>query len=209
MSSRGSEASFWNGIAGKYARSPVKDQASYSRTLDATLALTGPDSLVYEMGCGTGSTALHLARHVARVVATDVSDEMIRIARGKAVGVDNVEFRVESAEDVGLAGAFDLAVCFNTLHLIADRQAAIQKIHKALKTGGHFVSKTPCLGSISLILAPIIGVMAALGQAPRVYFFSQDELIRSIEAAGFEIVSVEGHDAKRPQARPFIVARKC
>lgn len=208
MSTSDTNASFWNRIAAKYADSPVKDQASYDRSLAATLALTTSDSLVYEVGCGTGSTALHIAKNVARVIATDISEEMIQIARCKAAGTGNVEFLVESAGTMGPSAIFDLAVCFNALHLIPDRQGAIRKIHKALKKGGYFASKTPCLWGAQLALAPVIGLMNALGRAPRVFFFSQDELIGSIKAAGFEIVSIEGHDTKRPHARPFIIARK-
>lgn len=208
MNGKNADAAFWNRIAGKYARNPVKDQASYDQTLAATLALTTPDSIVYEVGCGTGSTALHIANKAARVVATDIAEEMIGIARSRAADMNNVEFRIAPADAEGAAEAFDLAICFNTLHLVPDRQRALEKIHHVLKQGGYFVSKTPCLWGVQLVLAPLIGLMAALGKAPRVFFFDRHTLIGSIEAAGFEIVSVAAHDAKRPQARPFIVARK-
>lgn len=64
----------------------------------ARLAVTfeGRQSLL-ELGCGTGEDAIRLARLGHRVLATDASEEMIRVARLKAfaAGVaDRVEFQV-------------------------------------------------------------------------------------------------------------------
>ena len=66
----------------------------YTRTLDRTrYYLRGADT-VLEFGCGTGTTALKLAPHVYRMVAADLSGEMIAIAREKtaAKACGNVEF---------------------------------------------------------------------------------------------------------------------
>ena len=56
---------------------------------------------ILELGCGTGEDAVHLARSGHDVVATDASEEMIRIARLKAAAAgcaDRIEFHVMPIE---------------------------------------------------------------------------------------------------------------
>jgi SAM-dependent methyltransferase len=66
------------------------------------VALAGCDT-VLELGCGTGEDAVHLARAGHRVVATDASGEMIRVARAKARAAgcaDRIEFHVLAMESL-------------------------------------------------------------------------------------------------------------
>src|SRR5438552_1940523 len=42
-----------------------------------------PGDFVLEIGCGTGDEALALARRGVRMLATDASDEMIKVVRRK------------------------------------------------------------------------------------------------------------------------------
>ena len=96
------EARFWDRAARKYAAAPISDTAGYERTLTCTREYLKPGDHALEFGCGTGTTALKLAPSVARYVATDISPEMIAIAREKAgkEGVDNAE---RHAFDAGVA----------------------------------------------------------------------------------------------------------
>ena len=91
------DARFWDRIARKYAADPIADMAGYERTLERTRHFLQSDHIVFELGCGTGTTALKLAPAVGRILATDVSSEMISIAREKAAGEGhlNVAFEVQ------------------------------------------------------------------------------------------------------------------
>ena len=75
---------FWNLFARRYARSPVSDEAAYQTKLAKTQEYFSPEMTVLEFGCGTGSTAIVHAPHVARLDAIDFSENMIAIARDKA-----------------------------------------------------------------------------------------------------------------------------
>jgi len=79
-----SDGKFWNSIAEKYAKSPVSDQASYEKKLAVTRDYMTPDMEVLEIGCGTGTTAIHHAPAVKHIRATDITPAMLDIARGKA-----------------------------------------------------------------------------------------------------------------------------
>jgi len=58
-------------------------------------AFTGAD--VFEVACGTGYWTEILARSAASVVAMDINEEVLAIARTKAVAPPKVEFRREDA----------------------------------------------------------------------------------------------------------------
>jgi SAM-dependent methyltransferase len=52
----------------------------------------GSGAVVVEIGCGVGRLTRALATRVARVIALDVSEEMLRLARENNPGLDNVEW---------------------------------------------------------------------------------------------------------------------
>ena len=203
---------FWDRIARKYANDPIADVAGYERTLDETRRYLKPSDAAFEFGCGTGTTALKLAPSVGHLIATDISSEMIAIAREKAAteGVANVSFEVATpdASSKFPDAAFDVVFGFNVLHLVAARDAALRGVHRVLKPGGLFVSKTPCLSEMNPAIRLAVPLMQAFGKAPYVAFFSAQQLERAIVDAGFEIIERARHGTKGKDTRPFIVARK-
>lgn len=201
---------FWDRVARKYARDAIKDMAGYTRTLESTRQRLRETDIVLEIGCGTGTTALSLAPTVGRLVGTDVSGEMITIAREKAgaQGCRKAEFLVSPADRaIKPDGSFDAVLAFNVLHLVANRPAALRQAARSLKAGGLFISKTPCLSEMSALLRVAVPVARLVGKAPYVSFFSALELETEITSAGFEIIERARHGAGRNDPRIFIVAR--
>lgn len=202
-------AAFWDRAAAKYAKRPIRDLAAYHRTLERTRAHLRPGDRALELGCGTGSTALLLAEHVADLTATDVSANMIQTARAKLQDRDvrNLRFVQAGVADVGAPGArYDVVLAFNLLHLIEDLPAALAGVAAAIEPGGLLISKTPCLAGAAWYLRPVIAAMRLAGRAPRVAFLSPAGLEQAIAAAGFAILERGDHSVS-PPAR-FVVARK-
>ena len=205
------DARFWDRIARKYATDPIKDMIGYDRTLERTRALMAPTDRVFELGCGTGTTALKLAPSATHVTATDVSTEMITIAREKAAaqGARNIDFLTASHRHLPFAdGTFDTALAFNVFHLLDGRALAFAEMHRILKPRGLFISKTPCLMEMSWLIRLAIPVARLVGKAPFVEAFSAGTLERDIVAAGFTIEERARHGSTRKDPRLFIVARK-
>lgn len=203
------DASFWDKIAARYARSPVRNEAAYAETLARTRAYLKPSDRVLEIGCGTGTTALKLADSVESLVATDVSREMIAIATAKlADGVaDNVVFRQAGACTGDFEGGpFDVVLAFNLLHLLDDTAGAVGRVREHLKPDGLFISKSVCLSEANPLFRPLIRIMRFFGKAPFVRFLKISDLERLIESEGFEIIETGNYPAKPPNR--FIVARK-
>jgi len=205
------KARFWDRLARKYAADPIADMAGYEATLARTQGLLSPTHRVLEIGCGTGSTALRLAPSTGHLVATDVSAEMITIAREKlaAAPQPNLEFQVADA-DAPVAGraAYDVVLAFNVLHLVADLDAALASAVGALAPGGLFISKTPCIGDMNPLIRLALPVMRLVGKAPHVLVFRAPALQAALKRHGLDIVAVEHHGTKGKDIRSFIVARK-
>jgi len=200
---------FWDGAAKKYAKSPIKNMPAYTRTMDRCKFHLSPSDTVLEIGCGTGSTALLLAGSVGQITASDISANMIEIARSKAKdqGAQNVTFVKTGVLDAGFEdGSFDAVLAFSLLHLLEDAPGAIAKAGALLKPGGLFISKTVCMKGQGWIWQLVLPVMQIIGLAPYVNFLTKDELEGMFTSAGFEIIETEDYPATPPSR--FIVARK-
>lgn len=207
------DARFWDKAARKYAKSPIADMAGFDRTLARTRELLPPGARVLELGCGTGTTALRLADAAGSYLATDISSEMIEIAKEKsadAVGDGpRPEFRQATARDLAAEGSrYDAVLGFNYLHLVSDVPQALGDIRSMLTPGGLFISKTPCLGDMNPLIGLAIPVMRLFGKAPSsVASMTAASLADAIRAAGFEILAEERHGSDKKDTRPFIAAR--
>lgn len=200
---------FWDRAAEKYAKSPIKNMEAYNRTMERTRFHLSKGDSVLEAGCGTGSTALLLADSVKRIMASDISANMIDIAKGKAKAqqVENVSFVKATLFDDSLAeGSFDAILTFNFLHLLEDAPGAVRRIRALLKPEGLFISKTVCLAEQSRLWRVVIYVMQKLGFAPYVRFLRIHELEELIVKEGFRIV--ETGDYPVSPAGRFVVVRK-
>ena len=201
-------ASFWNRAAKRYSQKPVADEAAYQKKLQATREYFRPDMEVLEIGCGTGSTAMVHAPFVKHIRATDISANMIEIAKAKAASqeIDNITFEVASMDDLTVADqSLDAVLALSVIHLLEDRDEAIASIHRMLKKDGVFVSSTVCLGDSMKFLKFLAPVGRFLGLMPLLRVFTVQELRNSLTTAGFEI-DYEWQHADGKVA--FIVAKK-
>jgi 2-polyprenyl-3-methyl-5-hydroxy-6-metoxy-1,4-benzoquinol methylase len=206
------KARFWNRIARKYANDPIADLAGYERTLQRVQALLSSEHEVLEIGCGTGTTALRLAPATRRLVATDVSEQMIAIAGEKLARqpIPQLHFRLADADaPVAEQGAYDVVLAFNLLHLVTDLPQTLSSAINALKPGGLLISKTPCLSEMNPLIPKLaLPLMQAIGKAPHVLCFDANQLQAAMTQQGLEILAFERHGSKGKDMRIFIVARK-
>lgn len=215
MSNTPDDSRFWDRIARKYAADKIADEAGYERTLARCLDYLKPSDKALEFGCGTGTTALRLAPSVGALIASDISGEMIAIAREKQVADDKataasaLTFVQSALETLPYPGeSFDVVMGFSAVHLVPDLGDGLAQVHRLLKPGGLFISKTPCLGDMNPMIVAALPVMRFFGKAPNVLVFTSGELQAAMTAAGFDLVDVEHHASKGKDTRPFIVARR-
>lgn len=200
------DAEFWDKAAPKYAKSAIADIGAYEYTLGRTRSYLRPTDQVLEIACGTGSTAVLLAPDVAAYLGTDISPEMIRIARGK-LPVAGADLTFDVAGDLPDNGTYDAILAHSFFHLVPDMERRMARIYDMLTPGGHFISKTATLKGRGLkwaLIGAVIPLAQMLGKAPYLRKFSAAQLEQAVRDAGFEIV--ESGDFAAP-AR-YIVARK-
>lgn len=200
---------FWDWLAKRYARMPLRNTEVYEEKLARTLAHLTPDAEVLEFGCGTGTTALFFAAHAKHVKAIDCSTNMVAICREKAEAakVANLEFAQSGIEDLPDSGAaYDMVMAHNVLHLLEDRAAALTKVHHILRPGGVFVSSTACAAKAPWLFRAILKVGYAVRLLPLFHFLTEDRLKADIKAAGFDLVE----EWLPPGGRSalFVIARK-
>ena len=203
---------FWDRLAPRYAKSPVKNMDSYHYTLNRTRSYLGENDVVLELGSGTGTTALDLASHVKHITATDISPAMTEIAKEKAwdQSVTNVDFVATPATVPDLTGPYDAVLAHNLLHLVEDLPDVLARAHAVLKPGGVFISKTFCkptrITPFFLLMRIALPVMQLVGKAPFVALLTATDLKDAIKEAGFDIIETD--TGPNGEMRKYIVARK-
>jgi SAM-dependent methyltransferase len=106
------------------------------------LAKVRAGSRVLDIACGTGEPAIpaaQIAGPAGHVLATDLAEDMLIVAREKAeaAGVKNVDFRRVDAESLDLEPAsFDAVTCRWGLMFMPEPLKCLRLAHRALKSGG-------------------------------------------------------------------------
>lgn len=100
---------------------------------------------VLDLGCGPGWTSVFLAARGLQVVATDLSTDMLEIARDNAqrhgVQVDFREADMQAGFDVGRD--FDSVLIFDALHHCQDETAVLRHCFASLRSGGTILLVEP------------------------------------------------------------------
>ena len=120
--------------------------------LDRLLALR-PGERALEIACGNGQLARWMARQGVDVVATDLSDRLIELAKTRTVAErDRVDYRVADASDEAAlrylgAGQYDAVVCNMALMDMPMIDPLARALPSLLKPSGRFVFSVthPCL----------------------------------------------------------------
>jgi len=193
MGRMSAKSRYWDRIAGKYFNSPIEDEAASQFKLAKTREYLSGDHRVIEFGCGTGMTALHHAPYVAELIATDISQSMLDLARQRVskAGYEGQNLRFELADIDSYDGdgeSFDAVLCLSLLHLVADRAHALATVRRILKPGGFLISSKACLGDRLAWFALIAPLGRWLGFLPMVRVFREARLLKELERAGFDTV---------------------
>lgn len=92
-----------------------------------------------DVATGGGHTALAFAPHVAHVIATDITPQMLQSARDyiQAQGVNNIDLSLTDAENLPFAdNTFDLVTCRIATHHFPDVFKFMQNAVRVLQPGG-------------------------------------------------------------------------
>lgn len=101
--------------------------------------LPTPCNRVLEIGCGKGRLSLELAKYAQSVTGIDLSNEMLKVARSRSQGIDNIRFEQADYLQKDYPPAyFDAIVSVATLHHV-DWASVLKRVKGDLKPGGKFL----------------------------------------------------------------------
>jgi ubiquinone/menaquinone biosynthesis C-methylase UbiE len=113
------------------------------KSLERLVVLTAPqkDWRVLDVATGGGHVAYTFAPHVARVWATDITQEMLDMVQGEAQkrGLANVRIAYAKAEALPFEDeSFDLVTCRIAPHHFDSIPDFLDEVHRVLKPNGRF-----------------------------------------------------------------------
>jgi SAM-dependent methyltransferase len=92
---------------------------------------------IFELGCGTGIDAQHLAEQGFQILATDISSQMLKEAQRRCADLPQVSFKVLDAGDIGqLQETFDGAFSnFAAINCVLDLARFAEQLASRLHPG--------------------------------------------------------------------------
>lgn len=127
---------------------------------------------VFDIGCGTGVLASHVADLVGpcvRVVGLEPLEKRVEITRSKVQAKPNLSFKVGDAQDLSRipSGSADGVYLNSVIHWVPDRLQAIKEAYRVLKPGGR------------------IGIATGSGKHPQPHGIIRSRVLSGEQYAGY------------------------
>lgn len=90
---------------------------------------------VLEIGCGTGNFTEMFAKYGIKIVAVDISPDLLQKAAARNLPLEQVQFLQQRFEDCTAMGPFDAIIGSSVLHHL-EIVPALTKIYELVKPGG-------------------------------------------------------------------------
>ncbi len=164
-----------------------------------------PSERILDIAAGTGLITFRMGEKIGqsgKVLATDISDEMVKIGNDRALskGFNNVVFERMDAENLSCnSNTFDLVTCALGLMYFPDPDAALAEMYRVLQLGGRAVvavwgSRKKCGWSE---IFPIIDARVNTDVCPMFFNLGESEVLKyPFEKAGFKNISLLKIDTK-------------
>ena len=149
-----------------------------------------------ELGCGTGYFTKTIARNASHIVATDLSKEMLEVARSRLRELKNITIQKADCAKIAFpAERFDSVFLINLLHVIDHPSQCLRESYRVLRNEG------------SVIVVDFTGHRLSFSKKMKLGFrylrtwglpppggrnnMSPEELALLVERAGFRVENVE------------------
>lgn len=153
---------------------------------------------ILEIGAGTGRVTHYLAQAGARVLATDISSEMLDVAKQRLSGTSFeriTEFRQFNIFDLGMNFAdYDYVIALNVLSRLSNPEAAIMTIARSMLPECRFLFSFNCLYSVLLPFALLVNIRGkSLSRTVTSRWYTPAQIENFCKKAGLEILAWQGN----------------
>ena len=135
---------FWDKVSPLYDFfETVYNRRVYTNTGKCVATYISEDDIVLECACGTGAISETIAQKCRLLIATDMSDGMLRQTYEKCRKYGNVKVRRADLTHLKCKdNRFDKVVAGNVIHLLDDPEAAIRELLRVCKPDGMVIIPT-------------------------------------------------------------------
>ena len=164
------------------------------------LAALQADWLALDVATGTGHTAFALAPHVARVVGTDLTPEMLAEAERLAYdrGIGNVRLCLADVHTLPFdMGTFQVVTCRRAAHHFLDIRLALQEIKRVMRDRARLVIDDRSVPEDDFV-DECMNELDRLHDESHVRQYRPSAWQRMLEEVGFIVESVEPYARLRP-----------
>ncbi|MBN1146547.1 MAG: class I SAM-dependent methyltransferase [Anaerolineales bacterium] len=149
-----------------------------------------------EFGCGTGYFTKVIAGNATHVIATDLSETMLQVARTQLGGLGNVTIKQADCRNSSFpAESFDTVILANVVHVIDQPAQCLREANRILRHRGSLiiVDFTGYGMSLARKIKVAFRYLSKWGRPPRggQHDLSPEQLVRLVEDSGFRVKDVE------------------
>lgn len=169
----------------------------HHKDLEATFAelLRGKtkDKEILEIGCGTGGIGANLVRDANAIVATDLSDTALDVARSFFRDRSYIHFEQADSENLRYSDAsFDIAIAKEVLEHLPHPEDCIRGVHRVLRPGGLFALSSPNRDSLHLRINRKLGRSDFMCSGDHIREYSYSEMTSMLMENGFGVEAARG-----------------
>lgn len=183
---------------GKTIKKVTNLDTAYSEVVNEILRLTNKKSKCIEIGCGSGTYAIHFVLNGRDCIASDLSEHALKIVRSKArnMGVNvstkivdmyKIPYRNNYFDLVFSDGVIEHENNLNLLHVLNEKK-------RVLKPNGWMVAKVPNDSLLYRLVSIAIEVMFHLGVSdwrPKENLRSREEWASIARSLGYKDIEIQ------------------
>lgn len=147
-----------------------------------------PGERVLDLGCGDGALTERVVSSGARVVGIDASPEFVAAAQARGL-----DARLIDARALPFLAEFDAVFTNAVLHWLADKDAVLAAVRRALRPEGRFVGEFGGHGCVAAIATALQAVCLRRGVTPTLpwHYSTVEDFTAVLTRQGFRPVTVQ------------------
>jgi Methylase involved in ubiquinone/menaquinone biosynthesis len=163
-----------------------KQNKNYKKWINEVINEIDNNAEILEIAGGTGSISIKASQKVKSVICTDISNNMLKIAKRKAKNIGNISFEVCDIYNTKYKdNSFDITIASQVLHLLDNPGKAVEELLRITKN--KLILPLCLTKNVKGFEKFKINLWKTLGFKPK-YEFDEQGYIKFIEELNLKII---------------------